>query len=230
MTPLPLPSSAPRGVEVWRLDLDLVGPLREEDWASLSDDEQRRAAKFFKYEDRVRSVATRAALRRLLAERLQRAPAELRFAANRYDKPQLADASGLEFNVSHSGAFALIALSRGGAIGVDIERRDETVDIEGLSALVFSREERALDDRSVEAFFDRWAAKEAVLKALGLGIAEHLQSLSVWRRSRTASEYALRHAHEDWSDARAWELQAPAGYAAALAFVKEGALTARAAR
>lgn len=160
---------------------------------------------------------------------MQCAPGSLSFAANHYGKPRLSEAGALDFNVSHSGGFALIALSWTGAVGVDIERRESAVDVAGLSALAFSPEERTASDQSIEAFFDRWAAKEAVLKALGLGVGEHLQFLSVLRGARIASEYELRHAAEDWSDARAWRLQAPPGYAAALAWVKPGALTARAA-
>lgn len=220
MLSLPLPRSLTADVEAFRLDLDLVGPASDADWAVLSGDERERASRFFKHEDRIRSIATRAALRRLLAERLRREPGALRFTAGTYGKPLLQDAEGLEFNVSHSGGFALIALSRSGAVGVDIERRNETADVVGLARLTLSASERAaVGALGAEAFFERWVVKEAVLKALGLGIAEQLQAFSVWPGAGERA-YELRHAQEDWSSLCAWKLDAPSGYAAALALAK----------
>jgi 4'-phosphopantetheinyl transferase len=210
---LALPSEAPAGIEAFRLDLDLEAPWREADWAVLAEEERARAARFVRHEDRVRAVATRAALRRLLGERLASDPATLELGAGPYGKPTLAEGAGLDFNVSHSGAFALVALSRVGAVGVDIERLDEAADIAGLASLALSASERA---RGVDqaGFFELWVVKEAVLKALGVGVAAQLQAFSVLPRG---AAYELRHDTEDWSTLRAFRLEAPPGYAAALA-------------
>ncbi|PWB81699.1 MAG: 4-phosphopantetheinyl transferase [Methylocystaceae bacterium] len=218
---LRLPRYVPEDVEVFRLDFDLVNPAPSADWAVLGDDERERAAKFHRHDDRVRAIATRAALRRLLGERLHREPGALRFDAGPHGKPLLREGAALEFNVSHSGGFALIALSRTGAVGVDIERRDRAIDVTSLASLVLSPDEQAAGEGGVDAFFERWVVKEAILKALGLGVAEQLQALSVWRPG-AAEEYELRHAEEDWSGVGAWALDAPPGYAAALAFAKRG--------
>lgn len=220
---LRLPRYVPEDVEVFRLDFDLASPASSADWAVLGDDERERAAKFHRHDDRIRSIATRAALRRLLGERLHREPGALHFDAGPYGKPLLREGAGLEFNVSHSGGFALIALSRAGAVGIDIERRDEALDVASFASLVLSPGERAAGEGGVETFFERWVAKEAVLKALGLGIAEQLQALSIWPRSGAGEEYELRHATEDWSGVGAWALDAPPGYAAALAWAAHGA-------
>jgi 4'-phosphopantetheinyl transferase len=200
-------------IEVVRLDLDLAAAWIDADWDVLTSDERARALRFLRHEDRVRMIATRAALRRLLGERIGAAPAALRFEAGPRGKPRLVDA-GYEFNVSHSGAHALIAISPHLPVGVDIERIDETADVAGLASIALTADERVSLDRA--GFFTRWVVKEAALKALGLGIAEKLQAFSVWPGQ--GDLYDLRHDEAEWSDLRAARIEAPQGYAAALAW------------
>jgi len=223
MQRLQLPDSLSSDLEVWRLDLDLAAPVQDADWAILSEDEGVRALRFHKHEDKVRSVATRAALRRLLAARLRRAPNALCFMTNQHGKPRLVadgvSGAAMAFNVSHAGGFSLIAISRNSAVGVDIERCDAELDTRSLEAQVLSPFERELEILARPGFFECWVVKEAVLKALGLGVAEHLQSLSVLKPTGgDACCYGLRHTCADWPSVRACWLDAPAGYAAALAW------------
>jgi 4'-phosphopantetheinyl transferase len=218
MQRLPLPETIPASVEVWLLKLNLEMPLSNLDLALLSEDERIRALKFQRHEDRVRSVATRAALRRLLALPVMRRPEKLDFIVNQHGKPRLSEDLGIEFNVSHAGRFALIALSAGGQIGVDIERRDRQIDAESLAAYVFTPLERRFAlrmDRKAEDFIERWVAKESVLKALGLGISEHLQAVSIL--AGAGEGYEITHDRPEWADIKAWPIGAPNGYAAALA-------------
>jgi 4'-phosphopantetheinyl transferase len=215
---LALPEAIPSGVEVWILKLNLEMPLSGLDLALLSEDERIRALRFRRHEDQVRSVATRATLRRMLALRVMRRPEKLDFIVNQHGKPRLSEDLGIEFNVSHAGRFALIALSAGGQIGVDIEWRDRQIDTESLGAYVFTPLERrsALRmDRKAEDFIERWVAKESVLKALGLGISEHLQAVSIL--AGAGEGYEITHDHPEWADIKAWPIGAPDGYAAALA-------------
>ncbi|MFG6175954.1 4'-phosphopantetheinyl transferase family protein [Halomonas sp. THAF12] len=213
-----LPGSVPAQVEVWRLALDPTAPLAAADWALLSDGERARVGRLRRHEDRLRAVATRAALRRRLAVRLDAEPRGLRLVINRHGKPRLPDPAGLAFNVSHAGDFALIALSTQGEVGIDIERRLASTDEQALAALVLSPRERRPDMTARLGFHERWVAKEAVLKALGLGIGDHLQALSVLPGGGVGeARYRLQHARADWPRLEAWALAAPAGYAAALA-------------
>jgi len=200
-------------IEVMRLDFDLAAPWPDADWNVLTAEERERALRFLRHEDRLRMISTRAALRRLLGERIGADPSTLRFAAGPYGRLELAG-GGVSFNVSHSGDCALIAISRHWAVGVDIERVRETNDLTGLASIALTAEEREGID--VAGFFERWVVKEAALKALGLGIAEKLQAFSVWPRQ--GDLYELRHGETDWGDLRAARLEAPEGYAAALAW------------
>jgi 4'-phosphopantetheinyl transferase len=212
---LPLPESITTGIEAWLLELDLRLPVPDSELVLLSEEERLRALRFRRHEDCVRSIATRAALRRLLGAHLMLPPADLRFVVNACGKPRLDIESGIEFNVSHSGSFALIALSTVGQVGVDIECRDREVDAENLAVYVFSAFERRVALQTGEDFIQRWVAKEAVLKALGCGISDHLQSVSVLPSRGEA--YEITQDQTQWAEIKAWRLLAPDGYAAALA-------------
>jgi len=216
MRRLPLPETVPHGTEVWLLTLNLHMPLSHRDLALLNDEERSQTLRFSRHEDRVRSVKTRAALRRLLSWRIGVAPDELRLVVNPYGKPSLFGASGIEFNVSHSGRFALIALSTTGQVGVDIECSDREVDTEGLIEFVFSPLEHRSGMQTTKAFFERWVAKESVLKALGLGISEYLQAVSVLPGKGDA--YVVAHERSDWAGIKAWSIRVPRNYVAAVAW------------
>jgi 4'-phosphopantetheinyl transferase len=124
-----------------------------------------------------------------------------------HGRPRLAQGpAGLDFNWSHSGELAVVALARGVAPGVDVEwvrPRPRAMD---LARRFFHPQEtaalRAMPAAERErAFFELWTAKEAVLKATGDGISFGLQRLRVGR------EGALHLAWLDGDDAAAWQLQ-----------------------
>jgi len=211
----------PAGIQVWQIDLghidvDALQAAR----TLLSKDEAARCARFFREQDRRRFAVSRAALRLLLAERLECAPAQIVFTVGPYGKLSVVARGAAQtpfFNLSHSGDFVLIALSERGEIGVDIEYRDPGLDVGSIAAHVLSEQERCVEQIRPLDFFARWVGKEAVLKALGLGVGEHLQALSVEVADDGA--YRLSHARPDWAGISAWQLAPPPGYAAAVALL-----------
>ena len=95
------------------------------------------------------TVAPWPALREILGRYLGRPANELQFERNEHGKPRLARAGdGLEFNLSHSGSLALVAVARR-EVGVDVE---------------WIRTKRPVD------FYRRWADREARVKCLGTGL------------------------------------------------------------
>ena len=218
MRPLALPEGVPPGLEVWRLPLALDAAPAEADWHLLSDDERARALRWRRQADRVRAVATRAALRRLLGARLGRAPTSLRFTLGPQGKPGLAD-HPIAFNVSHSGAQALLALAGAAAveaIGVDVERVDATVDVASLARLAATPRECEAIGASPACFYGHWVGKEAALKALGLGVAGDLRRVDI----EPLADARLRVTQDlvQGSALRACLLPVPEGYAGALAW------------
>ena len=88
----------------------------------------------------------------------------------------------IEFSVSHSGETGLIGLSRL-PIGVDIEFLKPRISLASLSNMVLSDSESQVwkllpSQKRQHQMLRLWVCKEAVLKAMGLGIAECLQQVS----------------------------------------------------
>lgn len=172
------PRANAAGVEVLRVRIALQASLDAPQLAALDNAERARAARFLRRADAVRHAAARAALREALGERLGRPAAALEFAVDESGRPRLAgDATNeLDFNVSHSGEYALIAIASNRRVGIDIEAQRASFDWRAVARSVLGPNEAASidglhDSLRSAAFFDVWTAKEALVKALGTGIA-----------------------------------------------------------
>lgn len=220
-------------VHVWRISLSSVDPGRA--WESLSDEERRRAARHRFAVHRIRFVAGRASLRAVLSVYLGVSPSEVPLVVGAGGKPRLAGDGGLDFNLAHSEDVALVAVTRGRAVGVDVERLRRGVPYERLARRFFAPGEaealRRIPARlRPAAFFACWTRKEAWLKASGYGLDRGLHSalprfaVSVEPRS---SAFAVSFPDRPEESAR-WSLvdvRVGSGYAGALAV--EGSLRAR---
>lgn len=115
-------------------------------------------------------------LQRVLARYLGEAPGEIALAAGERGKPRLAkDPERLAFNLSHSDGLALIAVSQGREVGVDVERikpeRDMVAVAERALAAADADAVRAAgDSERPRVFHQLWARHEARLKCLGVGL------------------------------------------------------------
>jgi 4'-phosphopantetheinyl transferase len=123
-------------------------------------------------------------LRRLLAAYDCGAAEELRFLIGPQGKPTLHDGR-LSFNLSHSGAVAIVAVAPGEVdLGIDVEHVRPMANMEKLVGRFFSPLERtALSSQPLErreaAFFRLWTRKEAFIKATGKGLTRPLDSFTV---------------------------------------------------
>jgi 4'-phosphopantetheinyl transferase len=179
----------------------------------------------------------RAPLRGLLGTYLGRAAAGVVLAEGAHGKPELADTvaggqsgSGraLEFNWSHSGAYALVALSSGPALGVDVERLGRKLPALELARRYFDPAEAkvlASLPPSVRghAFMGLWCAKEAVLKSAGEGLSFGLARLAFeWHGNM---EWKLVRVDPALGSPDEWQLlgfEAAPGYRGALAWRGRG--------
>ncbi len=176
------PNLTARSVHAWRVALDRPSG----DTSGLSDDERSRADRFRADSDRTRFVASHAALRAILGLYAACRPGDLTFRDGPHGKPGLASptGTGIEFNLSHSGDLAVVAVARGRRVGVDVEAGRAVAEYEAIVARFFSPGERAsfLDlPESIrsDAFFRIWTCKEAYIKAIGTGLLTALDSFSV---------------------------------------------------
>ena len=105
----------------------------------------------------------------------------LEIAVAQGGKPYLANYPDIYFNLSHSGEWAVCAISES-PVGVDIQHCDEGR--RDVASRFFHREEiRYLDGlpqfRRDEGFYRLWALKESFVKATGRGLDLPLRSFWV---------------------------------------------------
>jgi 4'-phosphopantetheinyl transferase len=172
-------------VACWKIAVgDLGAPGQELLFALLSAEEQARARRFRRTEDRHSFAAAHGTLRLLLAAMLGEKPGSFSFAANAYGKPYLVPHRSIEFNMSHSGGIVLIAIAQHISIGVDVEAVRPMPERAAIVQRYFHPGEAADFARvspadAEAAFFRCWSRKEAVVKALGLGMSLDLHRYRV---------------------------------------------------
>src|SRR5579864_6923900 len=211
-------------VHLWRVDLACVAPAEQRWKEVLSEDERKRAARFHFSKDREKFTATRALLRTLLASYTECDPVQIVFHYSDKDKPSMSRDSEnpVDFNVSHSGTTAMLAFTRGRAVGVDVEHVRENFDHEAIARRFFSPHEveqlETLDSAErYQAFFRCWTRKEAYIKAVGTGLSLPLHQFDV--SLKPGDDHALLATRPDGEEAARWTLlEVPAGkdYVAAL--------------
>jgi 4'-phosphopantetheinyl transferase len=218
-------------VHLWHVDLAIVSKGGQRWEQILSADERARAARFHFSQDRQYFTATRALLRIILAGYVDANPSELVFHYSEKEKPSLISAqsgSHVEFNVSHSGAVALLAFARGRALGVDVEQLRENFDHAAIARRFFSEQEQRqlvalAPSERYHGFFRCWTRKEAYIKAQGAGLSLPLHQFDV--SLKPGDGIALLSTRPDNAEAAKWSLQeVPAGdgYVAALCVRGQG--------
>lgn len=158
-------------------------PLRSLYKSWLSDEELERFRRYRFDRHRDEFLHGRALTRYVLAHYLGLAPRELRFGQNAYGKPHVEPAGGIHFNLSHTQGLNVLALSRLGPIGVDVEYADPRRAGEDISQRYFTAQEHrrllcsAPEDRA-HSFFSTWTLKESFVKAVGQGLSLSLSSFA----------------------------------------------------
>jgi 4'-phosphopantetheinyl transferase len=208
--------------------LDLHCEALQDAQAYLTSAERWTAYRLQNDQRRTQFITARALLRLLLSERLGVKPRALPITYSCHGKPQLAGTyrNAWQFSVSHSGAAVLIALCRDRAIGVDVERLRSTR-WPSLLARVCDPHELAQARAEIllvgeSAFFERWVAKEAVLKALGLGMTVSPTLIELRRRHDGAlrvSGTLPRNLANSGQRCHLIPLAAPTDFVAALALI-----------
>jgi 4'-phosphopantetheinyl transferase len=164
-----------RTVHVWRAELHLPADRFAALRRTLAPAEIDRANRFRFEPDRMRFVAARGILRRLLSKYQNCPETDLEIHTNAFGKP-FVDGE-VSFNLSHSSSLAVFAFAKNIDIGIDIERIRADVEYLDIARRYFTAAElgnleATAKERQIEVFFRAWTRKEALLKALGKGLAE----------------------------------------------------------
>lgn len=187
LSPKQFPDLPANDVHVWRIPLNQSSERTTLSLEVLSPDERERAARFHFDKDKNQFVQARAALRFILSEYLNVRPQDLEFSYGPQGKPELANGhaeSCLRFNLSRRDGLALIAITRGRKIGVDVELVRADVPFLEIADVSFSSVEsatlRSLPERlQATGFYNCWTRKEAYVKARGDGLSFPLKQFDV---------------------------------------------------
>lgn len=200
---------------IWRVALELDEASRSACQSLLEGAERSRADRFLRQEDRDRFLASHAGLRLILGGALGIRPRDVRFAHGNAGKPELSELRDqeLHFNLSHSGRWGLVGVSRL-PIGVDVEHIRPIESLDLAQRFFAQREAEDLEAKHLagvpqrecrDAFYACWTRKEAVVKAIGLGLAFPLDKFAVTvpphppavveydHEGVVASDWSIRH-------------------------------------
>ena len=209
-------------VHVWVAPLDVAPPALGSLVSTLSPAERARAARYRNPADARRFSAARGWLRHVLGAELHVAPGAVRLTPGP-GKPRLAGRSRPCFNLSHGGELALVAVA-GREVGVDAEPAGAGGSGLEAAGLVCTRSEAAAlgrlpPEERADAFLRRWTAKEAYLKARGLGLRVPPHRVEVGGARPGAGAGAPVRVIGDPGHARWWvrELRPAPGYVGAVA-------------
>src|SRR5437899_3111539 len=187
-------------VHVWRMQFSSTN-LSNQAWPLMSEQERARASAFRFKPDCERFYESRLLVRCVLGRYLDLNPAEVAIKTGQNGKPFIDNAGGnhgIEFNLAHCRSEALLAVTSGQSVGIDVEDGGSIrkADVDALAQeCLTNREAQILQalagpDR-VRAFLLCWTRKEALLKAVGQGLLAKLNDFEVpldgasWRVSWT---------------------------------------------
>jgi 4'-phosphopantetheinyl transferase len=190
-------------VHIWHLDIRQFTPAqRDIALQIMNDTEHTRADTFKRGKDEY--IACRWLLRKVLAFYTGISADKLQFQRSDKGKPYLAQGN-IQFSLSHSGHWGVLAVSDGNAVGIDIEVVQSKRNILRIAQHYYAPAELtqllALPAREQQDYFYRlWTLKEALFKALGSGISAGLDKAAFELKggSITVRIDPLLEAGADW--------------------------------
>jgi 4'-phosphopantetheinyl transferase len=170
-------------VDIWKVKISSEKKLQDFFLQMFNKEETEKASRYRNEEDKQRYIFGRGALRYLLGKYLNKFPNTIQFLIGPDKKPLLDENSGsnLQFNISHSGDFVLIAISNS-EVGVDIEKINPDFSYKEILNSNFNKEEIDFIQNSIhpiESFYLLWTRKESLVKANSKGLIDNLNLISV---------------------------------------------------
>lgn len=166
-------------------------------WAPLSLQEKTQAKKFINSYLSERYIISHGLLRYLLAFYTKGNPQTIEYSFNEFGKPFLKNSrSKIQFNMSHSKDYAAYILALDCQVGIDIEWRNNNIDVQELSKLVLTKEEAIIfnelnSERKLNAFYEVWTKKEAILKAFGQGLSYPMTQIEIINTIANLKDYYI---------------------------------------
>ncbi|AVC44608.1 hypothetical protein B4919_07365 [Francisella tularensis subsp. novicida] len=169
------------GVDLFLLDVNDNKHLVDE---RIILDEQLSDIQKYKIEfDRLKRLVSRNFLYTYLKIKYQISNYELDH--NKYKKPYLKFHQNIDFSISYSKEYILIAISDKYQVGTDIEFIDKSINHNELKDVIMHPEEISYynqlkeDYDKTNFFFDVFNIKESIIKSLGMGLYFDVRSINI---------------------------------------------------
>lgn len=182
-TPHSFPVLTVGTLDIWRVQISVNAAIDYVQHLPASEIQEGLRFKFPELQQRF--FNTRYVLRFLLGRYLAIADInKIQWERQPQGKPYLAD-DALQFNVSHSGHYALLAFTRmpGMQLGIDIEKIAERDNLALAKRFFMGSEYQQLCalpvTQQTQAFYHIWVQKEAFIKATGTGLSHALDQFEV---------------------------------------------------
>ena len=207
---------------VWRFSIPPLSSIEFFITSFLNRDEKERADLFYFEKDRGCYIFCRGLLRIMIGKCLGLDPSSITFSYASYGKPFI-NGNALNFNLSHSASHAAFVFSLKTAVGIDIETPRPLSFESSIVANYFSPAEREYITQAGDqrAFFRCWTRKEALLKALGIGIGSGLHRLKQISCLNEVVEIETSEGNGIWKNWRVETLDVTSQYAWGLAYEGE---------
>lgn len=178
-----------RRAHAWQLRPDRLRAPGLRDWwlSRLPASERAQYERFLTDEMRERYLAARVLCRTTLSRYADVDPCDWRFGENAHGKPAVLEPrefDSLRFNITHTRDLVICIVTRAGEVGVDAEDTSQQVDASLVARHFLSHREESRLARLPEAerkerFFEQWVLKEAYVKAIGIGLSDEGERLTV---------------------------------------------------
>jgi 4'-phosphopantetheinyl transferase len=165
-------------IHIWLSYLNLHQARLKHLYPLLSSTEKERSERFNHYKHRKNYIASHGFLHTVLSYYIDIPASEIAFSHGEQGKPSIIDeqnSENIQFNLSHSGNLAILAICKNHQLGVDIEHTDRKADWAGIARRFFTANEQQdffqLNESIQEdAFYKVWTRKEAHMKVTGKGL------------------------------------------------------------
>ena len=150
--------------------------------STLSNTEIEIAGKYKFKRDKERYLISRYLLKKILSGYTDIPANNIIIKNSFYGKPEIENELKIKFNLSHSGDKIVFAFTLNNEIGIDIEKIEFSVNHMEIAENYFSEDEIFLLKKQkediVNNFYYIWTRKEALLKAIGVGLLPDLKKIS----------------------------------------------------
>ena len=198
-------------VHIWKVSFNLPDNVILTLKNLLSDEEINRAERFRFHHLRRRYIVFHSTLKKILGRYLGLKEEEISFEQGPHGKPAVLEelnSENIRFNMSKSSETGVYAFMLQGELGIDIENIRPFPNMNAIVERHFSENETCVyeelpNEEKLDWFYTIWTRKEALLKAIGLGLYLPLEEMDVsdtgnikidsdiYRQNKTASAFIL---------------------------------------